>query len=122
MAKKAIPTYYPEVGEHLYLRQRTGNMWVDEVKRPCTVIEVDKAHDIVTIQECELIFNGPRYYDTIADEIKANPNGRTMQLRFADTKKYREMWVERGRDLADYPYVAVFGRWEHQPYLNQNSR
>jgi len=118
MAKRAIPTFYPEVGEHLYLRQYTGNMWVDEVRRPYTVIGVDTIHNIVTVQECELIFNGPRYYNTIADSIVENPNGRTLELRFADTKKYPKRWVEKGRDLADYPLTAVFGRWEHQPYLN----
>lgn len=115
---KSIPTYYPEVGEHLYLRQYTNNCWVNDVKRPYTVIGVDKVKNIVTIQECKLIFNGPRYYDTVADEIVANPNGSVMQLRFANTKKYHEKWVEKGRDLADYPLTAVFGRWEHEPYLN----
>lgn len=118
MARKTEPTYYPEVGEHLYLRQYTNNCWVNDVKRPYTVIKVDALHDIVTVQECELVFYGPRYYDTIADEIRENPNGRTIQLRFANTKKYHEKWVERGVDLADYPLTAVFGHWEHEPYLN----
>ena len=43
---------------------------------------------------------------------------RTVQLRFADTKKYKQKWVEKGVNLADYPLTAVFGRWEHEPYLN----
>lgn len=115
---RTIPTFYPEVGEHLYLRQCTGNSWVDSVKRPYTVIGVDKNKHIVTIQECELIFNGPRYYDTLADEIKANPNGRTMQLRFANANGYREKWIEKGRSTADYPLMAVFGQWVYEPYLN----
>lgn len=115
---KARPTYYPNIGDHLYLRQYTGNCWVDEVKRPYTVIGVSIYHDTVTIQECELVFNGPRYYDTIADEIRENPNGRIMTLRFANAKRYPEKWVEQGVPLTDYPLVAVFGRWEHQPYLN----
>lgn len=115
---KTIPTFYPEVGEHLYLRQYTGNMWVDEVKRPYTVISVDKVKDIVVVQECELIFNGPRYYDTVADDIRENPAGRTLELRFANAKGYRNKWVEKGRRTQDYPLTAVFGMWLHEPYLN----
>lgn len=115
---RSVPTYYPSVGEHLYLRQFTGNCWVDEVKRPYTVIAVDTVKNIVTVQECELVFYGDRYYDTIADEIREDPNGRTLQLRFANAKRYKEKWVERGVSTADYPLTAVFGRWEHQPYLN----
>ena len=115
---KTIPTFYPEVGEHLYLRQYTGNCWVDSVKRPYTVVDVDMRRDVVTIQECKLIFKGPRYYDTVADEIEANPNGRIMQLRFANAKGYRNKWIEKGRSTQDYPLVAVFGQWMHEPYLN----
>lgn len=116
--RKATPTFYPKVGDHLYLRQYTNNMWVDSVKRPYTVIKVDYTHDIVTVQECKLIFHGPVYYDTVADEIVENPAGRTLELRFANTKKYHEKWVEKGRSLADYPLTAVFGYWKHEPYLN----
>lgn len=115
---KSVPTYFPEIGEHLYLRQYTGNMWVDEVKRPYTVIHVDHAKNLVVIQECELVFNGPRYYDTLADEIRENPHGDIMILRYANTKKYKEKWVESGVQLSDYPLVAVFGQWFYQPYLN----
>lgn len=115
---KTIPTFYPEVGEHLYLRQYTGNMWVDEVKDPYTVISVDVKKNIVTIQECKLIFNGSQYYDTVADSIEANPNGRIKQLRFANAKGYRNKWIEVGVRTTDYPEVAVFGRWVHQPYLD----
>lgn len=115
---RSVPTYYPKVGEHLYLRQFTGNCWVDGVKRPYTVIAVDTVKNIVTVQECELIFYGDRYYDTIADEIREDPNGRTLQLRFANAKRYKEKWVEVGRALSDYPLTAVFGMWLHEPYLN----
>mgnify|MGYP007101832496 CR=1 FL=1 len=115
---KTKPTFYPAVGEHLYLRQFTGNYWVDMVKRPYTVVSVDTKKNIVTVQECELIFNGPRYYDTIADEIKADADGRTLQLRFANAKGYRNKWIEKGRSTQDYPLTAVFGNWVHQPYLD----
>ena len=115
---RTIPTYYPEVGEHLYLRQYTHNMWVDSVKHPYTVVAVDKVKGIVKVQECELIFNGPRYYDTLADEIKENPDGRIVELRFANAKGYKEKWIEKGRSTADYPLTAVFGQWMYEPYLN----
>jgi len=115
---KNMPTYFPAVGEHLYLRQFTGNSWVDEVKRPYTVIGVDKKSNLVIIQECELVFNGQRYYDTVADEIREDPHGQVMVLRYANTKKYPNRWVEKGVALSDYPQVAVFGQWIHEPYLN----
>ncbi len=70
--------FYPEVGTKLYLSQRTGNYYVDMVKTPYTVIGVSSGK--VLVQECQLIFNGPRYYDTIADDIKADPNGEVLTL------------------------------------------
>ena len=70
--------FYPEVGTKLYLSQRTGNYYVDMVKTPYTVIGVSSGK--VLVQECQLVFNGPRYYDTIADDIKADPNGEVLTL------------------------------------------
>lgn len=100
-----------EVGTKLYLRQYTGNYWIDMVKDPYTVIEAKGNYLIV--QECELVFAGPRYYDTVADYIMENPNGRTVKLRWSE-KKMR--WQET--PAGSYPRVAVFGSWRHQPYLN----
>ena len=76
---------FPNVGDHLYLRQRTGNMWVDEVKRPYTVINVTPSK--VAVQACELIFNGPRYYDTLPDEIREDKNGEILELVWAPKKQ-----------------------------------
>ena len=104
---------YPKVGDKLYLRQFTGNDYVDMVKRPYTVIGVEKGK--VLVQECNLIFNGPRYYDTLPDEIVEDKNGRIEELTW-HTK--RMMWGTKGRE-ADYPQFAIFTKeYEFQPYLN----
>lgn len=104
--------FYPEVGTKLYLSQRTGNYYVDMVKTPYTVIGVSSGK--VLVQECQLIFNGPRYYDTIADDIKADPNGEVLTLSWAPKK---ERW-QIDKYKTSYPSVAFFGAWEHQPYLD----
>jgi hypothetical protein len=104
--------FYPEVGTKLYLSQRTGNYYVDMVKTPYTVIGVSSGK--VLVQECQLIFNGPRYYDTIADDIKADPNGKVLTLSWAPKK---ERW-QIDKYKTGYPSVAFFGNWEHQPYLD----
>lgn len=103
---------YPKVGDKLYLQQRTGNYWVDMVKRPYTVVEVTPTN--VIIQECKLVFNGPRYFDTLPDGIEADPCGVKETLYWKPTK---EMWGTKGR-VSDYPQYAIFGNWEYQPYLN----
>ena len=104
--------FYPEVGTKLYLSQRTGNYYVDMVKTPYTVIGVSSGK--VLVQECQLIFNGPRYYDTIADDIKADPNGEVLTLSWAPKK---ERW-QIDKYKTGYPSVAFFGAWEPQPYLD----
>lgn len=105
--------FYPEVGTKLYLSQRTGNYYVDMVKTPYTVIG-HTSNGRLLIQECELIFNGPRYYDTLADEIRSDPNGQVLELNWAPKK---ERW-QIDKYKTGYPSVAFFGTWEHQPYLD----
>jgi hypothetical protein len=104
--------FYPEVGTKLYLSQRTGNYYVDMVKTPYTVIGVSSGK--VLVQECQLIFNGPRYYDTLADEIKANPNGQILELNWAPKKARWQI----DKYKSGYPSIATFGRWDYQPYLD----
>ena len=65
---------YPKVGDHLYLSTLSGDFYGDLVRRPYTVVEVNKG--IVKVQKCQLIFNGPRYYNTMADDIKEDKNGK----------------------------------------------
>lgn len=56
-----------------------------------------------TIQECLLLFRGVRYYDTIADKITENPNGRTKTIYL--NKHGR--WSVSGDK---YYYVSI-GEW-----------
>ena len=103
---------FPNVGDELYLARRTGNRWCDMVKDPYTVIAVTKT--CVTIQEAKPLFNGPRYFDSLADGIVADPNGRVLKLHWSP---------KRGEWQVDVygtgtPSYAVFGRYAYQPYLN----
>jgi hypothetical protein len=104
------------VGTPLYLSQRTGDYWVDMVKKPYTVIDI-KPNEII-IQEALCVFNGPRYYDTLADDIVANPYGKVVTLKKSRAKKYKDQWVYHSYPGSTYPYVATFGAYDYQPYLN----
>lgn len=104
--------FFPEVGTQLYLHQRTGHYYVDAVKRPYTVIAVKPS--AVTVQACKLIFNGPRYYDTMPDDIKADPNGEILELHWASK---RGKW-QIDKYNTGYPEYAEFGKWEFYPYLD----
>lgn len=123
--------FIPKVGDKLYLSQRTGNEWVDMVKRPYTVIAVSPS--VVTIQECKLVypvfkydpktmseyykqFDGKRvcFYDTVAESIEPDPSGRIKSLRWAPKK---ERW-QCSEGCAGYPEIAFFGEYRHQPYLD----
>lgn len=105
--------HIPFVGEHLYVRQRTGNMWVDEVHRPYTVKEILGENRII-IQAAKCNFPEPRYYDTLPTSIEEDTNGRTMMLRWSEKK---QRWQESPH-YDSYPYFGVFGEWDYQPYLN----
>lgn len=132
MEKKEKRTkYLPKLGEQLYLRQFTGDCYVDAVKRPYTVVGV--SNNEVQIQACTLIapiyhskgipgmdrpdLEGKRvfFYDTIAEEIQPNPDGRVETLSWHGR---RGMWGTAGRKDSEYPEYAVFGKYEHFPYLN----
>lgn len=112
MTKERIPKTYPRVGDKLYLQQRTGSYYVDLVKRPYTVIGVTPS--VVRVQACELIFNGPRYFDTLPDAIKADPEGEVLELHWAPSKG---MW-QIDKYKSGYPEYAHFGNWEYYPYLD----
>ena len=104
--------FYPEVGTKLYLSQRTGDYYVDMVKTPYTVIGVVSGK--LLVQECQLIFNGPRYYDTLPDEIKEDPNGRVLALSWAPKKGCWQI----DKHQTGYPSIAFFNEWRYFPYLN----
>lgn len=122
---------YPQVGDHLYLHQETGNSWIDMVKRPYTVISVSKTEVIVqstkliypvfhynpeTMSEYYKQFDGQRvcFYDTVAESFEEDSNGRVETLYW---KPKTKRWGTKGTKY-DYPEYAVFGKWEHQPYLD----
>ena len=122
--------YYPKVGTPLYLHQRTGNCFVDDVKRPYTVIAVSKQH--VVIQGCKLIapiyhccgnpyldrpdLEGQRvfFYDTVAESIEPDPEGEILELNWAPKKGCWQIDTYK----TGYPQIAKFGKYEHFPYLN----
>lgn len=122
--------FYPEVGTHLFLSQRTGNYYVDMVKRPYTVIGVNKNH--VIIQECKLIapiyhctgnpcydrpdLEGQRvfFYNTVAESIEEDKEGRILSLNWAPKKGHWQI----DEFHTGYPQIATFGKWVHFPYLN----
>ena len=104
--------FYPEVGTPLYLSQRTGSYYVDMVKTPYTV--VGTARGKIQIQECELVFNGPRYFDTLPDEIRPNPKGTILELNWAP--KHERWQIDKYK--TGYPSIAYFGEAKYQPYLD----
>ena len=110
--KASINHRDPVVGEKLYIRQRTGNEWVDEVKRPYTVSKIiDKR--TIEIQAAKCIFDGPQYYDSLPVDIVEDKEGSTMQMRWNEK---HQRW--QNGPTKDYPYFCVFGKYEFQPYLN----
>lgn len=109
---EVIKKTYPVIGDKLYLQQRTGRYYVDLVKRPYTVVRVTPS--AVFVQACKLIFNGPRYYDTMPDDIQENKEGEIVKLSWAPSKgKWQIDKYKTG-----YPEYAHFGSWEFYPYLD----
>lgn len=125
--------YFPKVGDACYIRQFTGNYYADMVKRPYTVIAVSPRE--ITLQACRLIYpifhydpatmsdyykemDGKRicFYDTIAESIEPDPEGRIEVMTW---HSHKGLWGTKGMKAADYPEYAIFGHgYQHQPYLN----
>lgn len=121
---------YPEIGTPLYLHQRTGDSWVDACKHPYTVIGHSSGK--IQIQACKLIapiyhcsgnpnldrpeLEGQRvfFYDTVAESIEADPEGEVLELTWAPKRKRWQV----DRYHSGYPQIAVFGKYEHFPYMN----
>lgn len=98
--------YMPKVGEKVTLEN-----WYCATKTPYTVIRVSKSE--IVVQECALFFNGLRYFNSVADYISENPNGRTKILHWSPK---RGCWMES--PVRSWSNRAVFGKWEHEPYVN----
>lgn len=103
--------HIPAVGERLYTYTPCNLHYVAMVRNPYTVDSV-KGNTIV-IREAEPVFYGTRYFDTLPDEIRDNPNGKKMTMRWSEKK---QRWQET--PCNSYPEVAVFGEWDYFPYLD----
>ena len=91
----------PEIGTKVTLYYYTGS------ETPYTVIGYEKG--ALLIQECSLYFEGERYFDTVADYIEPNPNGRIRKLHFCPSSG---AWRDGEGTF------AIFGSWNHEPYTN----
>ena len=131
--KEKIEKTYPQVGDQVYLRQFTGGYYIDMVKRPYTVISVDK--NCVVVQKAKLIFpvfhydpkvmtdyykqfDGQRvcFFDTVAESIEPDPNGICERLSWHGK---RGLWGTEGCPDSDYPEYMISGQgYQHQPYLD----
>jgi hypothetical protein len=117
------------IGTQGYLRQFTGSYYVDMVKEPVTVIAVSNRE--VVVQHARLIapvyhccgnpnldrpdLEGKRvfFYDTVAETILPDPNGKIERLTW-HPKKGR--WGTSG---TSYPYFLITeAGYQHQPYLD----
>ena len=107
--------HIPFVGEHLYTYTPSSSYWCSMVHTPWTVESV-KGNTCV-VREAELIFYGTRYYDTLPDAIvDSDPNSRNVRRLTLRWSEKKQRWQES--PCGSYPRVAVFGRWDYQPYLD----
>lgn len=103
---KPIPgrKWYPPEGTKLTIVRVTGS------ETPYTVVGTESGR--LRIRECRLEFDGPRYFDTVADRITEGlPGDREKELFW---KPKSEGWGEKGNA---YSYIR-FGKWRHQPYTD----
>lgn len=102
---------YP-VGTKLFLSQRTGDMCIDMIKTPYTVIGYKNNKLIIQSAKCN--FPEECYFDTMPISMEEDKEGDIIELTYHNRKG---RWGTEGRDR-DYPYYAFFGSWEYFPYLN----
>lgn len=96
--------YYPPIGTKVTVHMLNGSC------RPYTVVGTFGGK--LQIRQARLIFDGPHYYDTVADRIEEGHNGDPEEelvwhRRFGD-------WHGRGKN-GGWP---TFGVWEHAPNLD----
>ena len=103
----------PKVGDKLSLYTPCNNYWIAMVRRPYTIVSVNAKGTECVARECKLVFYGACYYDTIADEIRENPDGELVKLRWNEK---RGRWQES--PAGSYPRCADWSGWHHQPYLD----
>lgn len=96
--------WYPPIGTRLTLCYFTGS------ETPYTVVGVRAGK--LAIRRCELVFHGPRYPDTLPDEIREGaPNKGEEELVW---RPKSGDWHGKGR----YGGWVRWGRWSYQPYLD----
>ena len=96
--------HIPVVGEKVTLVHYCGS------ETPYTVVSVNKTGTKCVIRECGLYFSGPRYFDTKADYIYDDLNGRLKNL-------FANKWGSWSVSKDKYSYVS-WGHWNHEPYTD----
>jgi hypothetical protein len=96
--------YYPPEGTKVTLTRPSGSAV------PYTV--VGHANGKLRIRKARLVFDGPRYYDTIADRIEEGLPGDPEEELVWKAKAKR--WGGKGK----YGAYPVFGKWIHSPNLD----
>lgn len=96
--------FWPPVGTKATICRAYGG-----TETPVTVI--GRKGQFLLVRDCQLRFDGPRYYDAVADRISEGREGieQTRELSWKKTG-----WHEKGK----YGGYVDFGRWGHQPYLD----
>lgn len=106
--------HIPFVGEQMYTYTPCNSYYVRICRDPWTVESVNAKGTEIVVRAAKLIFEGPRYYDTLPVDIVDDPHGKTMKMRWSE-KKHR--WQES--PCGSYPRVAVFGcGYDYMPYLD----
>lgn len=101
-----------DIGTKLYIQQKTGDYFVDMVKYPFTVIGYNSGKLIIQSAKCN--FPKKRYYDTLPLSIEEDLDGDILELNWSEKNK----WWQYKASKNSYPYIAHFGNYEYQPYLN----
>jgi SAM-dependent methyltransferase len=96
--------YYPPEGTKVTLTRPSGSAV------PYTV--VGHANGKLRIRKARLVFDGPRYYDTVADRIEEGLPGDPEEELVWKAKAKR--WGGKGK----YGAYPVFGKWIHSPNLD----
>lgn len=100
--------WFPEAGDKV-----TVHHYISGTCSPHTVSRVEGGK--VVIRACGMRFDGPRYFDTLPDEIYDDPKGSESTLTWSPKRKN---WILSSWKGDRYPGVAEFGVWKYEPYLD----
>lgn len=96
--------WFPPIGTKVTISRLTGS------ETPYTVVGYSGGK--LRIRRARLVFDGPHYYDSVADRIEEGLPGDPEDELVWKPKSKR--WGGKGR-YGGYP---IFGRWSHEPYLD----